>query len=122
MVEAGPQDLADVPVPGHRMDAGKCRGWGVCSDQQIETRVKQVKCQSAVGLEMPANRLQGFSLQIDRQQVLEGTKGDENEAKTPAQIQLAHVLIDQAQTIPHARGKLRDLTSSCHQHSVRVVD
>jgi hypothetical protein len=43
---------------------------------------------------MAANGLQQLSLQIDRQQGLEGAKGHKDEAKPLIQIQRAHVLID----------------------------
>jgi len=42
---------------------------------------------------MAADRLQRLSLQVNRQQVLEGTSGDKDEAKAPTEIQRAHVLM-----------------------------
>src|ERR1700730_17009709 len=94
VVEIGSENLSQVRAPRLRMRAGKPWQCDVRVDQQVETRIEQVKGHPAGRLQMAANGIQRFSLQIDCQQGLEGTKGHEDEAKAPTQIQRAHVLID----------------------------
>jgi hypothetical protein len=54
--------------------------------------------------------------------MLEGAEGHENETKTSTQAELAHVLIDQGQTVPHRSGKRGGFTPSRREHPVGAVD
>jgi hypothetical protein len=60
-------------------------------------------------------------LQIDRQQVLEGTKRNEDEAKTPPQVQFAHVLIDQGHAIPRAASTNSEPGAAGYDNSSPLV-
>jgi hypothetical protein len=80
-----------------------------------------MKRQSPVGAKMAANVLQRFSLQVDRHAILKGAEANKNEAETPAQIQLAHVLIDPDQTVLHSGRKACGLTPGDRQHSVGEI-
>ena len=121
MVEANPQNFADVLMLCNGMGTGKPGGCNILVDQEVETRIEQMKRQSPVAAKMAANGLQRFSLQVDRQEMLKGAEGNKNEAETPAQIQLAHVLIDQDQTVLHGSRKACGLTPGDRQHSVGEI-
>src|SRR5215471_9022458 len=71
---------------------------------------------------MPVNGLQRSSLQINRQEVLEGTSGHEDEAKAPSQIQLTHVLADQGHTITHGSRSGARFPPCQTQHAIGDVD
>src|SRR5271167_1072024 len=62
VVEVGSENLTRIVTPGLRMSAGKPWQSDVRVDQPVETRVEQVKGQSAGRLQMAANGLQRFSL------------------------------------------------------------
>src|SRR6516164_4368192 len=62
VVEVGSENLTHIATPGLGMRAGKPRQCDARVDQQIETRIEQVKGQPAGRLQMAANRLQRFFL------------------------------------------------------------
>lgn len=66
MVEAGVQHLADVPAPSHRIGAGMASSPDLVVNQQIETRIEEVKREPAIVVKMVAHGCQRFFLQIDR--------------------------------------------------------
>ena len=58
VVKIGSQNLTHITTPGRRMGAGKPWQSDARVDQQVETRIEQVKRQSAGRLQMSANGLQ----------------------------------------------------------------
>jgi hypothetical protein len=122
MVEARFQNLAGVAAPGRGMAAAEFRRRAAWPAQQIEARIEQVERQPAGRFKAAVNSLKAFSLQIDRQQVLEGTKRNEDEAETPPQVQFAHVLIDQGHAIPRAGRKFGGFAPRDGQHPLGGVD